>query len=40
VPIGYWNDGRADDAGGSRADVTARKTSTGQMIAGIRRRGC
>ena len=40
VPIGYWNDGRADDAGGSRADATARKTSTGQMIAGIRRRGC
>jgi rhodanese-related sulfurtransferase len=40
VPIGYWNDSSADDAGGSRADATSRKTSTGQMIAGIRRRGC
>jgi uncharacterized protein len=40
VPTGYWNDERSDHGATANTENVARKPSTNQMIAGIRRRGC
>ena len=38
VPTGYWNAGHSEHA--SETETAARQSSTNQLIAGIRRRGC